>query len=333
MWGDNLFRQVVYDMFGNLQWDRDTGFTVSVINGPLTINGGPLTVNGLTTLNGNTQINGSETVTGQVSANAVSAANLVGTNLVATTATITTLAVTSQATINDIRPDNNTQYVNIHGLFVRAALDGNPIALQSDGDMIVHSSHIRVQGRPTVSFSLEDQDTNIDWVMFQSTDGNISWGHGDGQGNPTNNLMYLTGNGDLIISNGLHLGTVQHSTGLVVDGGATCSFSGDIHPNSDGAASCGETGNAWANVVAHNFITASTDPTSPEVAVGMLPIVAGIPVKTLPHIGIAESDLNTLAGAQAQGGGGVNYSVLVGVLWQALKELNTKVDTYVAAHP
>jgi hypothetical protein len=64
MWGDGYYRQVVYDMFGNLQWDQNTGFEITTINGPLTINGGPLTVNGDSYFNGNTSTSGNANIGG-----------------------------------------------------------------------------------------------------------------------------------------------------------------------------------------------------------------------------------------------------------------------------
>ena len=61
IWGDGLYREVVYDLFGNLIWDQTTGIVIDNIPGNLTV-GGNLTVDG------NTQLNGSANVSGPFSA-------------------------------------------------------------------------------------------------------------------------------------------------------------------------------------------------------------------------------------------------------------------------
>lgn len=61
IWGDGLYRQIVYDMFGNLIWDQETGIVIDNLPGNVTI-GGNLTVDG------NTQLNGSANVSGPLSA-------------------------------------------------------------------------------------------------------------------------------------------------------------------------------------------------------------------------------------------------------------------------
>ena len=61
IWGDGLYREVVYDLFGNLIWDQTTGIVIDSIPGNLTV-GGNLTVDG------NTQLNGSANVSGPLSA-------------------------------------------------------------------------------------------------------------------------------------------------------------------------------------------------------------------------------------------------------------------------
>lgn len=91
MWTDLITRQVVYDMFGTLVWDRPTGIEIDQIPGNLSI-AGNLTVAGTSTFNGpgvfndgltassanitgnlavggNETIGGTETVTGLITAN------------------------------------------------------------------------------------------------------------------------------------------------------------------------------------------------------------------------------------------------------------------------
>lgn len=91
MWTDLITRQVVYDMFGTLVWDRPTGIEIDQIPGNLSI-AGNLTVSGTSTFNGpgvfnagltassaditgnlavggNETIGGTETVTGLITAN------------------------------------------------------------------------------------------------------------------------------------------------------------------------------------------------------------------------------------------------------------------------
>jgi hypothetical protein len=108
---------------------------------------------------------------------------------------------------------------------------------------------------------------------------------------------------------------------------------GNVSPLPTGV-SMGLSAFPWLNVVAHNFITVSTQAESDLLADGQLAIVEKVPVKTLPHIGVADAD--AIAGGvvgAAQEGGGMSYNVLVGVLWKALQELKGEFDTYVAAHP
>ena len=65
MWTGGLVRQVVYDMFGNLQWDQETGFSLDPYIGNLTIEGN-LTVDGSSTFNGPTQTNGNANISGSL---------------------------------------------------------------------------------------------------------------------------------------------------------------------------------------------------------------------------------------------------------------------------
>lgn len=57
MWTDGLNRQVVYDMYGNLIWDQETGIAIDNIPGNLTV-GGNLTVDGNSQFNGAGNFNG-----------------------------------------------------------------------------------------------------------------------------------------------------------------------------------------------------------------------------------------------------------------------------------
>jgi len=107
----------------------------------------------------------------------------------------------------------------------------------------------------------------------------------------------------------------------------------DFTPASNLGSNLGLSALAWNDVVAHNYITVSTNPSSAVAEDGFLDIVKGISVKTEPHLGIAKEDLQGNAWAQVEVNGGVNYNMLVGALWKALQELNAKFDTYVAAHP
>lgn len=63
MWYPGLTRQVVYDMFGNLQWDQETGFSLENYQGDLGVSGN-LTVGGSSTFNGPVTDNSSLTVNG-----------------------------------------------------------------------------------------------------------------------------------------------------------------------------------------------------------------------------------------------------------------------------
>ena len=107
----------------------------------------------------------------------------------------------------------------------------------------------------------------------------------------------------------------------------------DFTPASNLGQNLGLSALAWNDVVAHNYITVSTNPSSAVAEDGFLDIVKGILVKTEPHLGIAKEDLQGNAWAQVEVNGGVNYNMLVGALWKALQELNAKFDAYVAAHP
>jgi len=128
---------------------------------------------------------------------------------------------------------------------------------------------------------------------------------------------------------GIQVDTIQS----VVGSGSDVNCGANFVPVTNLATNLGGPGAVWLNVYAHNYITASTNPSSAVAADGFLDIVKGISVKTEPHLGIAKEDLQGNAWAQIEANGGVNYNMLVGALWKALQELSAKFDAYVAAHP
>lgn len=81
MWYPGLIRQIVYDMFGNLQWDQETGFSLDNYQGDLNVSGN-LTVGGSSTFNGPVTDNSSLTVAGPTNldggANIAGGANISG---------------------------------------------------------------------------------------------------------------------------------------------------------------------------------------------------------------------------------------------------------------
>jgi hypothetical protein len=181
--------------------------------------------------------------------------------------------------------------------------------------------------------------TPIGWGMFNASE-ELQFGIVDTNGVVTTNIASINSAGTFSVGS-IHVNEVtsnaQFDGNITVAGTGT--FNGDCNPQQNAFSDCGTSSLRWANmwcvnITANNFITGSTNADSDLLPSGQLSVVSKTPVKTLPHIGIADADATAgnVPGA-VQEGGGMNYNVLVGVLWKALQELKSEFDTYVSAHP
>ena len=326
IWGNMEYRQVVTDQFGNLQWDTITqaGITGQII-GDLDVTGN-LTVGGTGTFSGAISaagLNSSGDVT--IAAGYVLNAN----GLINANAGILSggeIHVTAgQLLVADGVIDANAGIqsggeINIAAgqAFVADDWYAQPgqtvVTLHSVLDVVGDSSGlatVRVVGGNNPSFSMGNTAVSTNGGMWNSGVG-ITFGTTDGAGNAGTSMMYL------------------RITGAGV---GNLNVSGDVVPYSNEGSSLGEVGTAWNNVVAHNYVTVSTSVDSEMAEDGFLDVVSKVPVKVEPHMGIAKEDLEEHDWAQVKENKGVNYNVLVGVLWKALQELSDKFDAYVEAHP
>jgi len=128
---------------------------------------------------------------------------------------------------------------------------------------------------------------------------------------------------------GVQVDTIQSVAGS----GSDLNCGSNFVPVTNLATNLGGPGAAWLNVYAHNYVTVSTDPGSALAEDGALEIVKRVPIKTEPHLGIAKEDLHGHNWSMVEENKGVNYNLVVGMLWKALQELSAKFDAYVAAHP
>lgn len=322
IWGLNQYRQVVTDQFGNVQWDRITSAGLAGnYEGDLRVTGtlsasSVVVDNGLTVPNadiGNLRVDNSGVFNGAATFNALSTflgpvsmpggitgnLNLTG-----------NMNITGQLGVPTLSTNNLSAQNATIGTIGAPASQTN---VQFTNDLVVEDpgKHIRVVSADNPCFSMGNTTLSTNYGMW-NTGITISWGTTDATGEPLTAFMALNGEGV---------------------GVGSLSISGDFVPFTNLGGSLGQVANAWNNIVGHNYITVSTDVTSPVAAAGFLDSVKGVPVKTLPHLGIAEDDLKSFDWAKVEVGAGVNYNVLVGALWKALQELDAKFDAYVAAHP
>src|SRR5262249_24450564 len=106
----------------------------------------------------------------------------------------------------------------------------------------------------------------------------------------------------------LFFGNTTSGVGLILDVSNDVRVNGHFFPNADNTWDCGLSSRAWQNVVAHNYITVSTDADSAVADDGMVDVVKKVPVKTGTHLGIAKEDIASYSWAQADQG--VNYNIV-----------------------
>jgi len=297
IWGIGDYRQVVEDQFGNVQWDRTTsaGVTLSV-PGQVT---GDLNVTGNAIINGSLQANSlnvnNETVSGTLSTGTLDASAINNSGLLTTNDIHTNdLTVNTQSTFNGLL--QGTQ-----GFFTHLQTSNT---LSDD----TNTNTLTVNNSANINSLLVDNVTTFNGPLEMHS-----------------NLDVLAGYSIDIQGGGIQVNTIQtYNSGLVQCGS-------NLAPTNDNAETLGTGSLGWSVVYAHNYVTLSTDATSALLADGMLDVVKAVPIKTLPHVGIAKEDLSSYAWAQAASG--VNYDIIVGALWKALQELSAKFDAYVVAHP
>lgn len=328
-------RQVVEDQFGNVQWDRVAAAGITSQN---------ITITGLT-------VNGNGTITGTFTASGPAVFN-------------------GASTFNEGVTSNGGLQVNGH-LGVNGFTDTQGIvvsptgidAIQANGDIIVQDGSggggntVLITSSVTPAFSLVNTaGTAIGWGMWNASE-DLQWGTVDAAGRPITSEMSLDSSGVLglgslnasgsaTVGGSLTVGTFATiDGGLTVDNGFTlaggqATFSGTVFlegglgaaPSGGSPVDMGTASNPFNNMYAHAFNVVSTDASSALLGDGQLGLVQRVPVKTLPHVGIAEADAKA-GGLGVVEGGGMNYNTVIGVLWKALQELKSEFDTYVAAHP
>lgn len=351
IWGVGNYRQVVQDQFGNVQWDRTTSSGASVtvpgsVTGDLSVSGNTV-ISGSATIGGGLNVTGGETVTGAFTTNglltAYSGANIAGTLNTGTLAATTVNA----SSIGVYNPDGAVDFLmgdkilvrsgNTPGIAFGNTTDNLTMGWYEGGDALVSAIMDGTTGQPAQNLAfivgaggnvgsiltsgrmIQAASNNspcvnvyntldgIAWSM-QASSGVLQWGQSDANGFAFNERMKLGLNGDL-------------------------SIQGSMFADIGSGGNLGAGAEPWNNAYAHNFFTVSTAHDSAKLTDGQLEVIKGIPVKTLPHIGLAAEDVKCIEGAVAEGGIGTSYAVLVGVLWKALQELSAKFDAYVAAHP
>jgi len=292
IWGVGQYRQVVEDQFGNVQWDRVTSAGVTVpVPGEVT---GDLNVTGNAIVGGSISAQNAN-ISGVTTTQELSVGDQIHTTSLIATGFVQAGTVDS-GDLNVVGTTGLTGPLNVQGDYTG---NGNININDPQG------KRMNIYSGDSPCYSMHNTVDSTNYGMWAA--GNvIAFGQTDGAGNPLTPYVRINAAEETL-------------------------FGSNIYPLTPGGANCGTVGNPWNAVVAHAFVTASTDASSEEVREGMLGLVASIPVKTLPHMGIAEGDLGGLEEAKMEGG--VNYNVLVGVLWQALKELSSKFDAYVVAHP
>jgi len=323
IWGIGQYRQVVTDQFGNVQWDRvvQAGITGSDIIGNVSINGS-LTVSGASSFNGTVTTGGVLNANaGIVSGGEIHLLNgqiLVADGLIYANAGIQSAGQIHLLGNNLLVADggiNSAGVINANGglsVSTVSALAGQTV-IGLNNELVVQDPGrtIRIVSGNNPSLSLGNTVLQTNAGVWNAGD-KLTWGPTDASGNPATSLMSLR-------IEGVGVGNL--------------SVSGDITPFSNEGSSLGEIGEAWNNVVAHNYITVSTSADSELVEDGALEVVKRVPVKKEPHIGIAKEDLVGHDWSKVESNGGVNYNVVAGMLWKALQELSAKFDVYVASHP
>lgn len=184
IWGDGLYRQVVQDQFGNVQWDRETsaGLSTSLTS---------LSVNNLT-------------VTGTITTNV---ANITSANI--TNANIGSATISNFSVGGPIQAVSGALVVN-NGLVVNHA-PGQLDAMLLNGDLEIDGSdngktyftgrRVSTQSNDTPGFVMENTQDAVIWGMWNG-DGHVYWGPADSStpGNPISKLMFLDGFGNLTIA-------------------------------------------------------------------------------------------------------------------------------------
>src|SRR5215467_987362 len=232
MWGAGLFRQVAYDMFGNLQWDQETGFQVNGQDFPpnLTIPGnvtfsGPVNMNNTLTVAGHSYFNGGTSIAGGLTADTINTANLTATGtttLSGTTNISGTFNMPEDIKVRNISPYDSS--VVAPNFTAGAQFRSNPNigpndAIEAFGniDIMQPGRYLRVQAAGEATLALTNLASGISWGITASgadpASGKIDFGFVDGQAAQIKNLMAMDIAGDIEIT-----GNLQVDLNLVVLG-------------------------------------------------------------------------------------------------------------------
>jgi len=217
MWGAGLFRQVVQDMFGNLQWDQETGFQINSQDFPpdLTIPGN-VTVGGNFTVDGYTNLTGGANVTGGLTADNINATNLTvngTTNLNGTTNITGTFNMPEDIFVRNIGPYPG---ITLPNFTAGANFQANPNvgpgdAIQAFGniDIFQPGRYLRIQGSGEATLALTDLQSGVSWGITVSGQSPgvamINFGFVDGQAAQIKNLMSMDIAGDTEIAGNLQV--------------------------------------------------------------------------------------------------------------------------------
>lgn len=339
IWGTGLYRQVVTDQFGNVQWDRVTQAGISPtdsltvaslsVSGNATV-GGTLTVNGTanSVINGGLVVNPGPGQTEAIQANgSIGILTVNGSvDLITGEKIIVRGGNTPGITFSNTTDNLSMGWYEGGNALVSAIMDGNGLPVtnfafipgigENAGSVITSGRMLQAKSTDSPCVNVFNTLDGIAWSM-QASSGVLQWGTSDANGLAFHVLMKLA-----------------PSTG-----GLTL-YEGGIFPQNPHALDIGETLVPWRNIVAGAFVTASTDADSELLADGQLEAVKNTPVKTGTHVGIAHADCAAVPGAKHSEEGGVNQGALIGVLWKALQELSAEhellrqqFESYVTSRP
>lgn len=319
MWTDLITRQVLYDMFGNLIWDRPTGIEIDQIYGNLTIAGN-------LTVDGNSQFNGSGTFDGLLTANGGETVNgpFNATGGATISGTLTTNNINNSGNINTSTLDASGLITAGGGLTANGPITANDGITAPGG----FTGNVTVApGSCVVTNCIESNG-----AQYISVNANL---YVTQQANGALNAMIIQspdpasytdfyGRGILMVSNdnpyiamyntfGPFLPWVMWGGVAAFNWGLSNSNNGD--PSVAGSTQLMSLDDAGNLTIIGTLTQGAVAADSPLMADGALALVNAAVV----HNGGVE------APALARSVGGVNEAALIGVLWKAVQELSAKV--------
>lgn len=331
MWTDLITRQVVYDMFGNLVWDKPTGISIDHIYGNLQVDG-TLNVNGAASFQSNVNVAGSVAASGNLNVGGTTDLNVLN---VSGNTTLNTLTTNGAYTANGPVTTNGSLTTN-------GALTANGTTVLNGTVTIPNGVAGNITAQPGFCVVTDCIDILTQANQYINMNGSIII---HGSSNAPNVMILETpdpqsytdfiGRGILIVSNDNPYIALYNTFGPFlpwVMWGGTVAFNWGLSNANNGDPSAAGTTQLMSLDDAGNLTiigtltqggAAMTEADSAAMGDGALDLVLASPVKTLPHLGIAESDAPVMA--RAARGVGVNGDILLAILWKAVQELSAKV--------